>query len=277
MSIKPYERNDNIKISLVVARYYLPHIKLEKLILKFIKKFVNKNFIDVKNIKFIDLKSETADLKNLLSFEWMDKEPNFFDFSAYQEIQIDDNQDLFLYINDTIFIKHPWKLIGQKLKSLIPTLSVIENPSAIGIVYPYTEALTIDKVNPTMEHITTFCFLLNKSANEIFNKKLNSLPKTDSEVSDWIYDKINSNLFIDYIMNIHIFGPSSHWRWKRITSNFSKKTLYSKAISVILEYELNASILNSNGIIIPISRDYKYLIFQKIQSMIGKLMYREYF
>tara|TARA_B100000886_G_C20337868_1_gene455351 strand:- start:602 stop:931 length:330 start_codon:yes stop_codon:yes gene_type:complete len=107
MSIKPYKRNDNIKISLVVARYYLPHIKLEKLISKFIKKFVNKNFIDVKNIKIIDLKSETSDLKNLLSFEWMEKEPNFFDFSAYQEIQIDDNQDLFLYINDTIFIRHP--------------------------------------------------------------------------------------------------------------------------------------------------------------------------
>ena len=63
MSIKPYERNRNIKISLVVARYYLPHIKLEKLISKFIKKFVNKNLIDVKNIKFIDLKSETSDLK----------------------------------------------------------------------------------------------------------------------------------------------------------------------------------------------------------------------
>ena len=120
-------------------------------------------------------------------------------------------------------------------------------------------------------------FLLNKSANEIFNKNLNSLPKTDSEVIEWINDRVNSNLFIDYLMNIHIFGPSSPWRWKRITSNFPKKTLNSKAISVILEYELNASILNSSGIIIPISRDFKYLIFQKIQSMIGKLIYREYF
>jgi len=277
MSIKPYERNDNIKISLVVARYYLPHIKLEKLISKFIKKFINKNFIDVKNIKFIDLRSETVDLKNLLSFEWMDKEPDFLDFSAYQEIKIDGKQDLFLYINDTIFIKHPWKLIGQKLKSLIPTLSVIENPSAIGIVYPYSEALTIDKVNPTMKHITTFCFLLNKSANEIFKGKLNSLPKTESGVIEWINDRVNSNLFVDYLMNIHIFGPISPWRWKRGNTNFSKKTLHAKAISVILEYELNASILNSSGIIIPISRDFKYLIFQKIQSMIGKLIYREYF
>ena len=51
----------------------------------------------------------------------------------------------------------------------------------------------------------------------------------------------------------------------------------SKAISVILEYELNASILNSNGLIIPILRDYKYLIFQKIQTVIGRIIYRGYF
>ena len=267
----------NTKLSIVVARYYISHARLEKLVSKFIKKLSNRNTMEINYIKFIDLKSETLYNKNKLLFKWMDKEPSFIDFSAYEEIQNDGNQDLFLYINDTIFIKHPWTIIAQQLKSLIPTLSSINHPAAIGIVFPYSEALINDKINPTLDHMTTFCFVLNKSANKILDEKLNSLPRSESMVTDWINQKISSNLFIEYLMKIHLFGPDSPWKWKGVDKNLSKKTMNRKAISVILEYELNASILNSNGLIIPILRDYKYLIFQKIQTVIGRIIYRGYF
>ena len=274
---KSYEENSRIKISIVVARYYLSHKKLEKLSRKFLKYFESKDYLNIVNIKFVDLKSESKDLNTKLTFDWKDKEPKFFDFSAYEEMQTNDNSDLFLYINDTLFIKHPWRVIGKRLKSLLPTASSIDNPAAVGIVYPYSEALLIDKTNPSLEHMTTFCFALNRSSNKVFIETLKSLQDSNTKKDEWIKDKINSNLFIKYLMNIHIYGPKSPWRWAKIDDNFLEEKLSSKAISVILEYDLNANILNSNGLIIPISRDLKYFLFQKLQSLIGRVIYREYF
>lgn len=277
MLLKQFKHNKNVNISIVIARYYLSHDKLEKIFKKFIKILNNDAHFTVSNIKFIDLKLETSNIKTKLLFDWKDKEPDFFDFSAYEEIEKNSTIDLFLYLNDTMFIKHPWRVIRKKLKDLLPTISTIQNPAAIGIVYPYSEALIIDNKNPTLEHMTTFCFVLNKSANKIFHSKLESLPREQNLANNWIRKKVDRSLFIEYLLNIHIYGPDSPWKWKKSSYTFSEKTLTRKAISVILEYDLNSSILNSDGLIIPIVRDFKYLIFQKIQSFIGKLIYREYF
>lgn len=275
MNGKLFKKNRKIKLSVVIARYYLDHKKLEYITNKFLENLDSNNYVIEKDIIFVDLKNEDKASKENSKYCWKDKEPYFFDFSAYQEIKKTSDSDLFLYINDTLFIKHPWKVITNKIRNLFQTLASIDDPAAIGIVYPYSEALMIDSKNPNLKHMTTFCFVLNKAANKIFNGIMESLDECMNK-EDWVMNKINSNRFISYLLNIHLYGPISPWSWKN-NNNFPDNILLSKAISVILEYELNQSILNANGLIIPIPRNFKYLISQKYQTLIGKIKYRKYF
>jgi hypothetical protein len=265
------------KISVVVGRYYIDHNKLETLISSFLKLLNPDNKYIIDNLKFVDLKYSELDIKNNLKFNWISKNPIFFDFSAFKEIERSNNTVLYIYINDTLFIKHPWRIIGKQFSERIDTASLLENSAAVGIVYPYSEALINDRSNLTLQHMTTFCFALNTCSNNIFHNLLNSLPESESKSDEWINNEIQSNLFLKYLMNIHIYGPKSPWSWKRANNNFTESALSGKAIAVILEYDLNAKILNSNGLIIPISRDLKYSLFQKIQSIIGRFLYKEYF
>ena len=271
-------KKNNITISIVIARYYINHAKLEKLVNVFLSS-LNKN-VEIEKINFIDLNSKASKNKNsVLVYNWIKIEPTFFDFSAFVEMDSSSDSDLYLYINDTVFIRHPWKVIAKNIMKTLNTINSLNFPVASGLVYPYSEVLINDTENPSLQHITTHCFILNKEANVIFKNLLSFLPdkEDDDKITAWIESKVSSSAFIDFMLNIHLYGPISPWTWNKKEKTVSKKVLNGKAVSVILEYSLNNEILNSNGLIIPIPRDFKYNFYQKVQSLLGRFYYNAYF
>ena len=263
-----------LKIALIGACFYLPVSDFEKKSDTFIEKLgigyeITQHFVLMRDSK--DLSGQTE----FTAQKWRVFNGSALDFSAYSAPNISSSADIYIYFNDTLFIKHPWKLLVNRISKIQSALKTSNFPTGLGVIHPTTLFLMKDENNPYRRHMQTFCFALNQSAQNEFIKILKTIPVDSStEMRDWIRKKIIKYPVLAKMLHFHLFSSNNPWSWQPLNSSSrdenKESLLLKKAISVALEYELSATIINENGIILPLNWDDKYKLHMKLANFCSK-------
>ena len=254
------------KLTIIAVRYYL---QPEKFIIKI--KLLEKEFerfFDVVTLVFVDLntvKDGVVKSHGILS------DDIWFDMSGHKaSIEYQEDSDAFLYLNDTLYSKHLARLTISNIKNCVSALSMAEFPIAVGPINPSTDGWFSEGKQRSSKHLSTFCFMLNRPANEIFKNILMSLP-IESDGMKWIEDRYTKYPALNKILYLHIFGPKNPWSW---VVNINKKTsdfMIRKAVSVTVEHVLSANIIMDDGLILPTNHGVYYKFRRILRSFFNKM------
>jgi hypothetical protein len=268
--------NEGFEVVLVVASYYIAPKSLEPLIEKFIVLAGLKSFIVER--QYFNLNAEKFNTSD--NSDWISINTPYFDFSAYQKFKFNKSKKnrLYLFINDTLFVKHPFRYIAFYLYKNLRLFTSINVPSSLGIVYPYDEFISNAQTGPIIYHITTYCFILNYEAANHFKKDLLSLPLDEDQKSqiELIENCKIKNSGLKYMIDI-LFGEAKTRLSYKKRNLISDEKYIGKAISVIMEYKLSERIYKNNGLIIPINRNFFYKIEKIFRSILARVKFRDYF
>ncbi len=206
---------------------------------------------------------------------WITSTGRYLDISAYASAaSVIDGHDLYLILNDTLFTKHPWRLIAKRLRAMIPSLAAIGEPAAAGEIHPSTDLLLLDSRNPTRRHLSTFCFLLNQAGFAVFKQLVDTLPGSESndDVRNWLSDHAGKHAPLKHLLHVHLTGPASPWSWKgRLNDGVSEDLLLSKAVTVAFEYLLSEQLLRHGGLVMPINIGLNYRVCAKAAALYSRV------
>lgn len=255
-------------LEIVGARYYLKEAFFQEKINYLSDIFKNK--FSIHSLKSYSLNSidNSGEIINKISINITDD--FLFDFSAYyRSFKLSENVNAYLLFNDTLFLKHPYRLILSKLSEISSNLVDIGVPAIAGKLDPNTNIAYSNKASYSKYHISTFCFLMNYQAAEIFDKLINDLPKGESllELSEWIDEKVTLYPPLKWILHVHLFGEKNPWSWSNLSKDMKEIVLLRKAVTVILEYTLSEEILKNEGILYPVNYNIEYKIFNKLWKL----------
>lgn len=245
------------------ACWYLdPHRFLERSDDVFSKLFggftLDKRFVAMKSLpNMLHTGSESS------GSIWLEGEGGFLDISAYSLAcsTMTDTLPLYLIFNDTLFTRHPWRLISKRLAGVRDSIASFADPAAAAELHPSTDLLLVDSKNPTRRHLSTFCFLLNNAGFRLFKRLLHTLPASDEPESTdiWIKDKVCEFPALRALLHVHLFGPCTPWSWK----NGNATLIQRKAVTVIFEYLFTVELLGA-GIAMPINHGLGYRLLSKL-------------
>lgn len=194
---------------------------------------------------------------------WLEGEGAFLDVSAYSLAcsTMTDTHPLYLIFNDTLFTRHPWRLISKRLAGIRDSIASFVDPAAAGELHPSTDLLLVDSKNPTRRHLSTFCFLLNNAGFRLFKRLLHTLPASgELEGTDiWIKEMVRAFPSLRALLHVHLFGPSTPWTWKGANAQLIQR----KAVTVIFEYLFTVELLGA-GIAMPINHGFGYRLLSKL-------------
>lgn len=206
---------------------------------------------------------------------WVPCKGRFLDISAYASAaDVVDRHDLYVVLNDTLFTKHPWRSMAQRLRALIPSLVAIDEPAAAGEVHPSTDLLMVDTRNPTRRHLSTFCFLLNRAGFATLQDLTKQLPADDTSdaVRAWLDDLCAVHTPLKHLLHVHLLGPVSPWSWKgRLDPATPEELILRKAVTVAFEYLLSEEILHRQGLVMPINYGLKYRLGAKANVLLRRV------
>lgn len=201
--------------------------------------------------------------------DWIDGGGHFLDVSAYARAaaQLPGDLPLYLILNDTLFERHPWRLISRRLALVRDNLAALPSAAAAAEVHPSTDLLMIDAHNPTRRHLSTFCLLLNNAGFRLFCSLLSELPKSaDPELVDgWIASRTQAYPALRALLHVHLDGPTSPWSWKSKAAVSDRELLRRKAVTVIFEYLFTVRLL-AEGVGMPINQGLAY----RVQARMGR-------
>lgn len=228
------------KIRLCIVLYHLDVASAKKKI---------KSFIDRHHkleISFYDLKSTP---KN----NYLDA----LDFSGYHflsDINLDSDSEVFIFLNDTIFLKHPYKYILNFIFKNTHLLLHKSRSVSMGIVHPYNEVLVDMNF---VHHVQTFVLAMNKNALIIFNQTLEEL---NNQLN---CNSVNGYLstqkpYLQFIVNSHLKLPQNFNSWVGIRNN--DDILLRKERSLLAEFKVSESLTATENIFINIPRNKQYYL-----------------
>lgn len=219
---------------------------------------VDRRFVAMKNAS--QLGGRSVD-----SSDWIVGSGPFLDISAYALAcaALPSNLPLYLVFNDTLFTRHPWRLISHRFAGLRDSLATYSSAAAAAVVHPSTGVLLVDTHNATRRHLSTFCLLLNNSAFQIFNRLLAELPTSADPrvVQFWIEDRCTAYPALKALLHVHLLGPRTPWSWKQLDASLYQR----KAVTVIFEYLFTVELL-AQGIGMPIN----YNLWYRLRAKLGR-------
>ncbi|MEQ1592329.1 MAG: hypothetical protein ABL892_08075 [Thiobacillaceae bacterium] len=206
--------------------------------------------------------------------QWIECSSQYLDISAYVcGMASVEDADLHLFFNDTLFIKHPWRLIAKRLRATLQSLAAVVEPAAAGEIHPSTDLLLFDPRNPTRRHMSTFCFLLNRAGFAVFKEVAATLPieGSNGQIRDWLEEHARNNAALKHLLHVHLTGPESPWSWKSVFINrIPEDLVLRKAVTVTFEYLLSEQLLQRGGFIMPINFRLSYRLQAKIAAFFGR-------
>ncbi len=204
---------------------------------------------------------------------WLTGAGPYLDISAYARA-LDGVQeaDLYLFFNDTLFLKHPWTLAGRRLASLARSLASSGVPAAAGAVDASPPLVLHNRLSPNGLHLSTFCFLLNRAALAVFKEVLSELPADESPlgVRQWLDDKMRAHEALRHTLHVHLLGPETPWTW-RPAGDAAEGLKLRKAVTVVFEHLFTERLLLQGGIIMPTNLDWRYRVQAKLAAMTFQL------
>lgn len=197
------------------------------------------------------------------AMDWLISEGHFLDISAYALAcaALPSNLSLYLIFNDTLFTRHPWRLISRRFGGLRENLATIPMPAAAAEIHPSTGLVLVDAHNATRRHLSTFCLLLNNSAFQLFSRLLSDLPTSgDSDiVLAWIEDRVTAYPALRALLHVHLFGARTPWSWRQNDAKLFRR----KAVTVVFEYIFTVELL-ACGVGMPVNHDILYRLRAKL-------------
>jgi len=206
--------------------------------------------------------------------EWLTSQGEFLDMSAYGTAVAGPADDrITVFINDTLFLRHPWRLMAARIGKLLPSLADAPYPAAAGEIHPTTDTMYTDQCNPQRRHLSTFCFAVNGKALRIFQEVIRDTPCDGSSTSirRWIDRQVKDYPALEKLLHIHLFGPDSFWTWQPKTrGKVDQSLLLRKAVTVIMEYRFSADLIRAGGMIMPVNIGLRYRVSKRLARMAGR-------
>ncbi|MGY2487099.1 hypothetical protein [Cupriavidus sp. CP313] len=263
-----------MRVAIIGACYYTSPSQFSKVTSEFVDNLLldhaaaSKCFVSMR--PSVPLPVEPGDKAS-----WIHSTGKYLDISAYASAaSVVGDHDLYLILNDTLFAKHPWRMMARRLGALVPSLTAIREPAAAGEVHPSTDLLLLDVRNPTRRHLSTFCFLLNRAGFDVFQQLARTLPGDDSNLSvrRWLDDHADQHVALKHMLHVHLTGPVSPWSWKgRVNGNVAEDLLLRKAVTVAFEYLFSEQVLRRGGLVMPMNIGLKYRVCAKAAALYSRI------
>jgi hypothetical protein len=209
----------------------------------------------------------------LKSPDWLRSRGEFLDMSAYASaLEATPDGDVTIFINDTLFMRHPWRLALRRLADLLPSLETSVHAAAAGEVHATTDVLLVDRDNPSRRHLSTFCFAVNADARRKLSETLLEMPvsSTSASVREWVDGQIDRHPALATLLHVHLFGPKNPWTWPGKANDASEDLLLRKAVTVIAEYRFTSGLLSSGGLLMPINLGPAYKVASRWCRLFGR-------
>lgn len=259
---------NTIRIKVIGVCYYLSQNEFERRVDSFITNLgrgisVDRVFLSIRHDKVTNEKP------------WIAPRGNLLDISAYATgADVTQSADLYIFLNDTLFLRHPWKTLALRFASLLCALASAPKPAAVGEIHKSTDLLMFDSQNPTRAHLSTFCFMLNNSSFMIFKEITQTLP--DGALIDsllnWLNDFTQNNCAINNLLYVHLTATVTPWSWKGLKKLPAQDFILRKKATVLFEYLLTTRILQDGGFIMPINIGLMYSAKAKFSTLIARLL-----
>lgn len=199
---------------------------------------------------------ETVDLRpaSLPPGEMIRRHP-FLDMSGFRAgIARRDDNEVVVLLNDTLFTKHPCRLLTRKVVGLLPMLAAISVPAAAGVVHPTTGLVMRDADNPTRQHLSTFLVAANRAGAQVFADLLGSLPGADDPLGErWLAAQRARFAALGPLLEVHLGGVRNPWVWHGMRPGADPALVQRKAITVAVEYLFTCHLLAAGGCILPVN------------------------
>jgi len=237
-------------LCIIAVRYYLTSEQFEKRITQIDQSFRRK--FEIINVLSYDLEG-AASSSGARAYPGQKVEGQWLDMSGFKmSISDQPDTDAYLYLNDTLFTKHPAAFFTSRLCSLSPLIASLDDAAIGGEIDPSTDVV-FDELNQRVSmHASTYFFLLNKKANEILCDILNHLPDNDS-YDYWINSQYRTYPRLKNILNICLNSPDNPWSWGGVGRLKSAELHKRKSVTIAVEHILSARIIMEGGYLVPIN------------------------
>lgn len=204
---------------------------------------------------------------------WRQSGGAFLDISAYRSgLDAAPSTAICVLLNDTLFIRHPWRRVARRLTTLMPTLAASPVAAAAGELHPSTDLLLADPANPSRRHLSTFCFAINPAGRAILDEITATLPvdASTTAVQAWLDVQTAHYPALRQLLYVHLYASPNPWSWKRRSTGIAFDLLARKAVTVAVEYQLTARLLQQNGFVMPINVGLAYRLASKLAALRGR-------
>ena len=249
-----------MNIQIIIASYYLSPKKILAKIKPLLEEKIFEDIIIVVNN--INYESSVNGVNTIIGTN------SLLDFSAYHEglKKIEIVKPTFsgvtLFINDSFFIKFPYKYV---LKKIINDLkeNAIDGPLGFSISGTYDFYLTSNPWANTNKHMCGAIFALNQNALNSFKSLLIELDFIKSK----LLKPFDLSVFVDksFFNYIDLLLFSKNKVWKPLHDlEVSQEMLIKKSLAFYAEHKLTADLNNAGGGIIYANRGFNNLIYRVI-------------
>jgi hypothetical protein len=149
---------------------------------------------------------------------------------------------------------------------MLPAVTALAVPAIIGAIHPSTDLVLIDPRNPSRQHVSTFCFALNREGARVFDETVEELrpfmaegPMDPEQRFRHILASVPSEVRVR--LQLHLGPWRTPWTWGGLTAETPRSLVVKKAASAVFEYLLTINILRRGGVLIPVNHD---IIFRTI-------------
>jgi hypothetical protein len=184
----------------------------------------------------------------------------FWDIQAYNSLLNEKEEfEAYLVINDTLETKHPRNYILTQLCESAILATKFPLPFASGVVHD-TMKIIIQSSDPSSrKHISTFAFVLNLKARNIYKNLYANLENEfirDSTNVEWARPYMDRTLF-NSVFLLHLEIRNSPLAWRK-GEKVSTDDLYTKFFCVLFEHAFTQELLSQSGVVLPINRGMRY-------------------
>ena len=184
----------------------------------------------------------------------------FNDFTAYiaatneltKRITRQTSDAIFIFLNDTLFLKHPAGTLLSLLRDCMPTVGCARLPILCGRTHGYRALIQTSAFAPGLDrYVSTFLFATNCSGLELL-KELFGNPDGftfATDASEGAKSKLPPKFVETLRLHLEVPDTVNSWKGKR-----SEITVRRKAVAVLLEQLVSARFYE-DGLILPLAYD----------------------
>jgi hypothetical protein len=199
----------------------------------------------VTNEQYRDIKSSSDGKAKSADIVYVGNEYN--DFTAYIAATLrlsdahamEDDRAIFVFLNDTLLLKHPSRTLLSMLHDCFPTLRSSRLPVLVGRTHPYRGLLQTSPISFGLDkYVSTFMFAVNRSGLELMRRTLARGERHIDITNEKSCGITDVPLKLSEFIRIHVSAAQSANSWK---GNRGGAAALRKSAAVLFEQLLSAA------------------------------------